>query len=237
VNPRGIPWVTLLLIVLSLWGFWQEVGLGETALAQFIDRWGVVPARHHLVLETAPERVDRWGLPILTSMFLHGGLAHLAGNMLFLWIFGDGVEYRLGRLRFLLFYLASGFAAAFAESFMHPGSTVPMIGASGAIAGVLGAYLLFFPRARITMMVPIFFWPFFFTIPALTFLGFWFLQQLVLGAVGGLVPEATSGVAWWAHAGGFVAGFVLGPILARADRRNVPGAAGPRRQGFGRRRA
>ncbi len=219
MNPRGIPWVTVLLIVVNLLGFWQELRVDDARLGAFIETWGVVSARHHTILESSPFRLDLWALPILSSMFLHGGLAHLAGNMLFLWIFGDGVEYRLGRPRFLFFYLLTGFAAALAESWMHPASTAPMIGASGAIAGVLGAYLLFFPRARITMVVPIFFWPFFFTIPAFTFLGFWFLQQLVLGSVGGLAPDLGGGVAWWAHAGGFAAGFVLGPLLARADRK------------------
>jgi len=155
-------------------------------------------------------------LAIFTSMFLHGGLLHLGGNMLYLWIFGNNIEDTLGHFRFLLFYLFCGFAAACAQILMSLGSSVPMIGASGAISGVLAAYLVFFPSARVITLVPLFFWPWFVEIPAVLYLGLWFVSQLLNGLltiVSGI--QAFGGVAWWAHVGGFVAGLVLGPLLAR----------------------
>jgi membrane associated rhomboid family serine protease len=153
---------------------------------------------------------------IFTSMFLHGGWAHLFSNMLALYIFGDNVEDRLGSGRYLLFYLLCGFAAAVVHVFLNPNSTIPTVGASGAISGVLAAYFIFFPSARVITLVPLFFLPWFVEIPAVFYLGFWFVSQLfngLLTVVSG--AQALGGVAWWAHVGGFVAGLVLGPIFAR----------------------
>ncbi|TMB53688.1 MAG: rhomboid family intramembrane serine protease, partial [Deltaproteobacteria bacterium] len=148
-----------------------------------------------------------------TSMFLHGGWLHVLGNMLYLYIFGDNVEDRLGHLRYLLFYLLCGCAAGGAQALSGPDSNVPMVGASGAIAGVSGAYFLFFPGARVVTLVPIFFFLQVIEIPAVVFLLIWFVGQLMLGLAALGTHAAAGGVAFWAHVGGFVAGMVLGPTL------------------------
>ncbi len=149
-------------------------------------------------------------------MFLHGGWAHLFSNMLALYIFGDNVEDRMGSGRYLLFYLFCGVVAAIVHIVFNPHSPLPTIGASGAISGVLAAYLVFFPSARVITLVPLFFWPWFIEVPAVLYLGLWFVSQLLNGLltiVSGM--QAFGGVAWWAHVGGFVVGMVLGPLLAR----------------------
>jgi len=213
------PIVTVLLIALNAAVFFWEVGLHPLVLETVVRRFGVVPARELAALREAPELLEAWLLPIFTSMFLHGGWAHFVGNMLYLWVFGDGVENRLGHGRFLLFYVLCGVAASQAQVWMHPSATTPMIGASGAIAGVLGAYLALYPRASVVLLVPLLFVPFFFEVPAVLFLGIWFFQQLTAGAVMTLSGAAEAGgVAWWAHVGGFVAGIVLLPLLL--DRRH-----------------
>jgi len=160
-------------------------------------------------------RLPIWAM-ILTSMFLHGSIMHLVGNMLYLWIFGDNVEEAMGRVRFLIFYLLCGAAAAVTQIAVDPSSTVPMLGASGAIAGVLAAYFVLFPQSRVLTLVPIFFFIRLISVPAVFFLGFWFALQLISGA--GAIGD-TGGVAWWAHIGGFMAGALL-VVLFR--RRHVP---------------
>ncbi len=199
-NPSGhVPYVTRSLVLLNVGIFLAYWFLlpSEAALDRFYWDWGLVPGR--AVQEGA------WG-GVLTSMFLHGGWAHLLGNMLFLWIFGDNLEDQLGPLRFLLFYLAAGTGAALAQIAADPGSGIPMVGASGAIAGVMGGYLLLFPRARVDVLF--FFLIFFriFAIPAWAVLGFWFASQVVAGMA---TPIDLGGVAYWAHVGGFVAGLLL----------------------------
>ena len=199
-NPSGrVPHVTRLLVALNVLiflGYWFLLP-SEAALERFFFDWGLVPGR--AVYEGA------WG-GVLTSMFLHAGWAHLLGNMLFLWIFGDNLEDQFGPLGFFLFYLACGAAAAGAQIAADPGSGIPMVGASGAIAGVMGGYLLLFPRARVDVLF--FFLIFFriFAIPAWAVLGFWFGSQVVAGLA---TPIDLGGVAYWAHAGGFVAGLAL----------------------------
>jgi membrane associated rhomboid family serine protease len=149
-------------------------------------------------------------LTIFTSMFLHGGLFHLISNMWALYIFGDNVEDRMGPTRFLIFYLLCGAVAATVHVVMNPTSTVPTVGASGAISGVMGAYLVLFPASRVITLVPFFFFPYFFEVPALFFIGLWFGGQLVNAlATSALTPPDVGGVAWWAHVGGFVAGIIL----------------------------
>jgi membrane associated rhomboid family serine protease len=152
-------------------------------------------------------------------MFLHGGFLHFLGNMLYLWIFGDNVEDRLGHLRYVLFYLLCGWIAAYAHIWAEPASVLPAIGASGAIAGVLGAYLLLYPRARVVALLPLGLFAPLVQIPAVFFLGFWFLQQFLLGTLSG--PSASGGVAVWAHIGGFVAGFALVNLFQSSARRPV----------------
>jgi membrane associated rhomboid family serine protease len=209
-NPRT-AWVTLWLITANALAFAYQVSLSAPELESLIRTWGFVPREFWTVVGSAPWSVEEWLAPIMTSMFLHGSWGHIIGNMLFLWVFGDGIENRIGSVRFLVFYLVVGVAAMMGHAFFTPGTTLPTIGASGAIAGVLGAYLLLYPTAWIVILVPIIIYPLFFRVPAILFLGFWFIQQIFFGTVAsmGAVSTAQGGVAWWAHAGGFVAGVVL----------------------------
>ena len=194
------PTVNYLLIAANVLAFLWELS-GADVLA-----WTLVPAR--LTVDPAGNAVT-----VLTSMFLHGGWLHLLGNMLYLWIFGDNVEDRLGHGRYLLLYLAGGLAAAFAQVAISPDSRVPMLGASGAIAAVLGAYIVLYPRATVYT------WIFLFVvrIPAVVWLGLWFVMQL-FSAVASLGAEQSGGVAFFAHTGGFVAGLLLVKLLDRGER-------------------
>lgn len=216
------PIATIILIAVNVMLFFYEVSLPEAALDKLILDLGVVPARQTWALDNAPHAVQLWAMPVITSMFLHGGWLHLIGNMLFLWVFGDGVECRLGPARFLAFYLLVGVIATQAQIWAAPLSPTPMIGASGAIAGVLGAYVLLQPLARITVLVPILFIPLFFELPALVFVFVWLLEQLYMASLASLSPFAgrATQVAWWAHIGGAVAGCVLLPFLVRPEKRS-----------------
>lgn len=201
VRSRKFPFINLLLIAANVAAFLYEVQLGAPALERFIFTWGVVPT------QIANDLTGSWPT-IFTSMFLHGGWFHLISNMWFLYIFGDNVEARLGGIRYLLFYLLSGVAAVFLQTYLLPASTVPMIGASGAIAGVLGAYLISFPRARIASLVPIIFIFTIIEIPAAIFLILWFVTQVYSGLFA-MQGAAASGIAWWAHIGGFIFGVLM----------------------------
>ena len=154
-------------------------------------------------------------LPLFSSMFLHGGWMHLIGNMLFLYIFGDNVEDRFGHLKYLVFYFIAGITAAATQIYMFPNSEVPMVGASGAIAGVLGAYVFMFPTAKVLTLLPIFFFFQLIELPAFLFLGIWFIMQILSGMFALGIGADAGGVAWWAHIGGFVAGIVLFPFLRK----------------------
>jgi membrane associated rhomboid family serine protease len=200
IPSARVPLVNLALIAANVAVFGYEMSLGREA-EEFLHTYGLVPRRFAF-----PD--------LVTSMFLHGGLGHLLGNMLFLYIFGDNVEDRLGHLRYLVFYLLCGLAAGTAQALVNPESDVPMVGASGAIAGVSGAYFLFFPRARIVTLVPIFIFLHVVEIPAVFFLLIWFVWQLMSG-VATLGAAAAGGVAFWAHVGGFASGMLFGPILGR----------------------
>jgi hypothetical protein len=222
-NPsRSPPVVTRLLVALNVVVFLFQLLLGADLLA-FLSEWALVPARLTLALRYGEEPLTGPGVTLLTSMFLHGGWLHLVGNLWYLWIFGDNVEDRMGHVRFLLFYLLTGAVAGLLHSLTNPASRLPTVGASGAIAGVLGAYLVAFPRARIVTLLPIF--PFFqvVALPAAIVLGLWFVLQFFSGAAALLVPTA-GGVAWWAHIGGFVSG-VLGMWLLGGPRRAAPSRA------------
>ena len=219
LRSRTLPLVTVGLIALNVLVFVEQLRAGPPA-DRLILAYGLVPARLlHWDELGGPPGVLRF-LPLLTSQFLHGGWLHLLGNLLYLWVFGDNVEDRLGHVKFLFFYLACGVAAGLAQVWADPSSPVPTVGASGAIAGVLGAYLVSFPKARVLTFVPIFFLPWLVEIPAVVFLVLWFLTQ-VLMAWAGVGREATGGVAWWAHVGGFLAGALLvnlGPKARRGRR-------------------
>jgi membrane associated rhomboid family serine protease len=233
-NPtRRLPVVTLVLIAASIAVFAYELSRlaagGDAALAPFITEWGIVPAE----LVAAAGR-GAWAsqetLTLITSQFLHGGWLHLGGNLLYLWIFGNNIEDRFGRGPFLAFYLVGGAVAGLTQVAIAPDSTIPTIGASGAIAATLGAYLVLYPRARITSLVFLVFFYQLIRVPALIVLAFWFVIQLVDGIASLGVPDAatTGGVAFFAHIGGFVFGAVVA-ILVRA----VGGVEGRARHAVG----
>ena len=208
IPAERTAWVVRALVLANLAVFVVEMRQGP-AVESWVYRFGIVPSQW--VFEGAGDWLEwpKAGLALLTSQFLHGGPLHLGSNMLYLWIFGDNVEDRLGHGRFLVLYLGSGIVAGVAQVLASPHSSVPMIGASGAIAGVLGAYFLLFPYARVLTLVPLLFIWRVMEIPAFAFLGFWFVLQWLQGltTIGQLAQ--TGGVAWWAHVGGFVSGLVF----------------------------
>ncbi len=218
-NPTTItPYITFGLIAANILAFLFEATLPPQELAGFFHLAAVVPreltASFGGIAVNQP--VPEW-ITLFTSQFLHGGILHLGGNMLFLWIFGNNVEDRLGHVKFLIFYLACGVLAGLTQWFFSQSSGIPSLGASGAIAGVMGAYILRFPRAEVLTLIPLgFFFPTV-RIPAFYFLGFWFLQQAFYGFASLEAPTnigmESGGIAYWAHAGGFVFGAVLGPLL------------------------
>jgi rhomboid family protein len=211
---RRIFWIsTLLLIVANVVAFLFELSLGRN-LNRLVFYFGIIPARYTSLPNHANLGAAGFFMPLFASMFLHGGWLHLIGNMLFLFVFGRSIEDRFGHAKFLLLYFASGLAAAILHIVLNAGSPVPSIGASGAIAGVLGAYAFSYPRARITTLIPLFFFFWTVEIPALFLLGYWFLIQFFTGFQALAIESATSGgVAWWAHVGGFIAGFFLAAIF------------------------
>ncbi len=212
VGTHRLASITNLLIAANVAVFVYELRLGG-ALVPFAKEYGMVPARiAHLARGPG---VDALWPPVtlLTSLFIHGGILHIAGNMLFLYIFGAAVEERFGHARFLWFYLAAGVAAGLAMVWMEPESRTAVIGASGAIAGVLGSYFVLYPRARIVTLIPLLVFVEVIEVPAVLYLLLWFALQLYAGVRGG------GGVAWWAHVGGFLFGVALAPILARATSR------------------
>ncbi|MGQ9837491.1 MAG: rhomboid family intramembrane serine protease [Cyanobacteriota bacterium] len=219
-NPTTrTAYVTYALLIINIVVFTYELTLSSRELAAFFSEWAVVPVeltasfQGEVTSSVRPEWVT-----LFTSQFLHGGFLHIAGNMLFLWVFGNNIEDLLGHVRYLIFYLTCGALAALAQWFVDMGSTIPSLGASGAIAGVLGAYILRFPRAEVLVLVPlggilvttIY-------IPAWLFLGLWFVQQAFYGVasleITTNIGMQEGGIAYWAHAGGFVFGAILGPLM------------------------
>jgi membrane associated rhomboid family serine protease len=218
-NPtRSTAYVTYGLIIINVLVFFYEASLMGPRLESFFDTWAIVPDELTASLAGNPSySVTGEALTLITSQFLHGGLLHLGGNMLYLWIFGNNVEDEMGHVRFLIFYLLCGVFAGLAQYTFAADSNVPSLGASGAIAGVLGAYIMRFPRVRILAVVPLFVLLFPLRIPAIVFLGIWFVQQAFyglasLGAPANIGMES-GGIAYWAHAGGFVVGALLGPLF------------------------
>ena len=220
-NPtRQAPVVTIGLIVACFVAFAYELGLladGGAALDALVRTWGVVPA-NLTAAWSAGSYASGETLTLLTSQFLHGGWLHILGNLLYLWIFGNNIEDRLGRLRFLLFYLAGGAIAGLAQVFIDPTSDVPVIGASGAIAAVLGAYLVLYPRARITSLVFLGFFYQLIDVPAIIVLAFWFVLQLVDGLASLGVDGVGDGIAFFAHIGGFVFGVIVAIAIRAVSR-------------------
>jgi len=213
-NPTRItPFVTWTLILACVGVYVWELQQGPDS--KVFIQYGFMPNK------LMSPQFEMTGVPavpamvsIFTSMFLHGGFWHLAGNMLYLWIFGNNIEDAMGHVRFLLFYLLCGIAAAMTMAFMDPSSGVPMVGASGAISGVLGAYMLLYPRARVTVLIPLVIILYPFRVAAVWVVGVWFAMQLFSAMVS--MPDSP-GVAWWAHVGGFAAGIVLTPFLKSAQ--------------------
>ena len=194
IPSRTTPIVTIALIVTNVLVFLFELSLGR-GVEEFTLYYGLVPAAFSWVA-------------VFTSMFLHGGLFHVAGNMLYLWIFGDNVEDRMGHGRFLVFYLLCGIAAALAQTIAAPDSVVPMVGASGAIAGVMGAYFVLYPKSRIVTLIPLFFFFQIIEVPAIFFLGIWIALQALDGTISITTPATGGGVAFFAHIGGFAFGIL-----------------------------
>ena len=218
-NPTfSTPYVTYAIIAINILVFVNEISLTKPELNQFFQLYAVVPKeltasfQGIAVHQQFPEI-----LTLITSQFLHGSLLHIAGNMLYLWIFGNNIEEKLGHTKYLIFYLTCGALAALAQWYFSPFSSIPSLGASGAIAGVMGAYILRFPHAQILTLIPLGFLITSVRIPAIFFLGFWFIQQAISGVasldISSNIGMENGGIAYWAHAGGFVFGFILGPLL------------------------
>ena len=225
VRSRITPVVSVAVIVACVLIFFWQLSLGQTGFQRAVYSLGVIPVT---LLGSEQLPPDLYLLPptatIFTSMFLHGGLLHLLGNMLYLWIFGDNVEDAMGHVRFIVFYLLCGVAAALAQAVPNPESAIPMIGASGAISGVLGAYLLLYPRAQVLVLIPLGLFSQIVHLPAVLVLGLWFLIQLVSSL---LADPSQGGVAFGAHIGGFIAGMALLPLFKG---RNTPLFGGARRR-------
>jgi len=228
IRSYSFPIVNLFLIGINTLVFLFEISLSSQGLDSFIYNFGLVPVRLNLtnpiqaLLNPSP-----W-VTLFTHMFLHGGWVHFLSNVWILFIFGDNVEDRMGHGRYLLFYLLSGLVSGLMQSLVSPASQIPAVGASGAIAGILGAYFILFPGARVVTLIPIFLFPWFVEIPALFYLGFWFISQLFSGLATLSVPETASmgGIAWWAHIGGFGFGVLFyrffTPRVHPALRRQYP---------------
>jgi membrane associated rhomboid family serine protease len=213
-NPTEIaPLFTILFIAICVLVFFWQLSLGGQGNQAAVYSLGVIPAVLLNKVSLPPElALMPAELTIFTSMFMHGGFMHLAGNMLYLWIFGNNVEDAMGHVRFITFYLLCGIAAVFGQVLQNPASEIPMIGASGAISGVLGAYLLLYPHARILVLIPLGFYAQMVRLPAGLVLGFWFVIQIFSSLA---ADPGSAGVAWFAHIGGFVAGLALIPLFKR----------------------
>lgn len=231
-NPTKItPWVNYGLIAANVLIFVYALMLSPNQLQGFFQTYAIVPSQLTASFQSGdPVAMGMQSLSLISSQFLHGGFLHLGGNMLFLWVFGNNIEEKLGRVSFLFFYLACGALAGLAQWALSMQSEIPMVGASGAIAGVLGAYILRFPKARILTLIPLGIFITTFRIPAVFFLGFWFFQQALYGfaSLQANTSVDAGGIAYWAHAGGFVVGLALAPPLglfrqtaAVSDRRRL----------------
>ena len=213
VQSRNPPIFTWIIIIINTFVFLYQIRLPAIDLVNFIDTYGLIASRLDFLTPTT------W-FPLLSHMFLHGGWLHFLSNMWILFIFGDNVEDRLGGIKFILFYLIGGVSAGIIQA-IFAYSDIPAVGASGAIAAVLGAYFLFFPTARVLTLIPIFIFPWFVRIPAIIYLGLWFITQLWSGLISMTVSEGVSmgGVAWWAHIGGFIVGFFMSIPMAFSNRK------------------
>jgi membrane associated rhomboid family serine protease len=213
-RPQRFPYVNITLIIITIAVFIYQLGLGQRGQVELFFTYGVVP-KHFLILLRAPWRAGLW-LPLFSSIFLHGGWFHLLGNMLYLWVFGDNVEDKMGHAPYLLFYLVAGAAGGLTHVFLNIQSTMPTIGASGAIAGILGAYLFLVPRSKVLTLIPIGFFLTTVEVPGTLFLFLWFFLQVINAFV--LISPGAQAVAWGAHIGGFIFGLITG-IAVRLRKR------------------
>lgn len=207
IPTRRFPIVTASLIAVNVAVYLYQLTLNEYQYGAMIFRWGYLPIEYTRFVQVYPQLAVPYGLTVFTSMFVHGGFMHLAGNMLYLWIFGNNIEDFFGKTKFIIFYLVSGITAVALFTVTSPASEVPLVGASGAIAGVLGAYVALYPRARILALVFLGFFIQTVRVPAAVLLGFWFVLQLLYGLPSLLADSQGGGVAWFAHVGGFVFGY------------------------------
>jgi membrane associated rhomboid family serine protease len=218
---RSFPIVTLILILANVLVFIHQISLTPSAGNAFINAYGLVPAKISLAVAGRRYTMEQALLPLFTCMFLHGGFLHIIGNMWFLWIFGGNVEDRLGPIPYLFLYLVAGIGSGISQTIFSWGSHIPSIGASGAISGVLGAYVVFFPGSRILTLVPLLIIWFTWRIPAVIFIGLWFVAQFLSG-INSLGSQSMGGVAWWAHVGGFLIGVVVALIVRAAGGTDHP---------------
>ena len=213
INPRiTTPYINILLIIVNSLVWLYQVSLGPELGERFIFTMGLVPARIDVALTTHAVSLGGALVPLFTSMFLHGGWLHVIGNMWFLWVFGDNIEDRLGHTTYLLFYVACGLGAGLIHTMLNWGSMVPTVGASGAISGVMGAYLVMFPHSQIVTLVPLIVFWFTVRIRAMFFVGFWIVLQFI-GGLEALGMRSQGGTAFWAHVGGFAVGFILAKLV------------------------
>jgi membrane associated rhomboid family serine protease len=218
IRSKSFPAANLTLIGLNVLVFLYEISLSPARLARFTDTYGLVPIRLHLAHPALLLQNPFPLITLFTAMFIHGGWFHLLSNMWVLFIFGDNVEDRMGSFGYIVFYIFAGLVANLLQALVFPTSTIPAIGASGAIAGTLGAYFLLFPMAKVLTLILIFLIPWFVELPAVIFIGFWFVSQLFSGLFSLGMPAGANvgGVAWWAHIGGFVFGLLFARWFARS---------------------
>lgn len=230
IRRRKFPLVNIALIIANFWAFFCQIRLPPEEAYRFVYLYGLIPRdflQNILLSSNGVQNlvglVPGTFVSLFTAIFLHGGWLHLLGNMLYLWVFGDNVEERLGSWRYLVIYLLMGAGGNLAHILFNPHSTVPVIGASGAIAGVLGIYFLVFPRARVLTLLPLGFFITFVHVPAVLFLALWFLLQLFNALMAQNMALEAQQVAWWAHVGGFLMGMVIGAIARSRNRVRYPG--------------
>ncbi len=224
IRSKSFPAANWIIIGSNVLVFFYEISLSPLGLANFTTTYGMIPAKLHLDHPTLLIQHPMALITLFTAMFIHGGWFHLLSNMWVLFIFGDNVEDRLGSVRYFLFYIIGGLVANLLQAFVFPTSQIPAIGASGAIASALGAYFLFFPTAKVLTLILIFIIPWFIELPAIVFLGFWFISQLFSGLFSLGMPAGANvgGVAWWAHIGGFLFGLLFASLFARRPRSSPP---------------
>lgn len=219
VPSKTFPVINTLIILINTAVFVYQWSLGPE-VEVFFGAYGLIPGKFFNLIAYHPSDVVNIGMPFFTSMFMHGGLAHFFGNMWFLWIFGDNVEDRMGHGRYVIFYLLTGIGSAIAHIYFNQESSIPTVGASGAISGIMGAYLVLYPGGKVTTYIP----PFFFVaVPAFVFLIFWMIFQTFQGIASLGIPSSTGGVAWWAHIGGFLLGAVLIFVFRKPEERKISG--------------